>query len=248
LFFLIVRLLLETTLRFWIVERFQTRRGAAMRAWFLQGEERSESDALGCLVRQWASRPENSRWSVDCLRWTPEVATLVQARQPDVLLMAEPSCPAGPWLTDVLAQGVGLVVATALERADPYRLLAERFAVQLTPLPPSVEAIGLAVLSVAASLQRQRSWQAQIDQLQKRLNDRILIERAKGILVERLAISEKEAYQRLRLQSRRQRRPIRDIAQCLLDAQSLLSPETNGFVDLPNHNIQSFVDRPSEEA
>jgi hypothetical protein len=83
--------------------------------------------------------------------------------------------------------------------------------------------------------------------LQQRLNDRILIERAKGILVERLSISEKEAYQRMRLQSRRQRRPIRDIAQCLLDAQTLFSPETNGLGIPPNSLYQPVVDRPSEK-
>jgi len=217
-----------------------------MRAWFLQGDQGSESDALGCLLRQWASRPENGCWSVDCLRWAPDVAVQVQARQPDVLLAAQPFCLAGSWMMDVLAQGVGLVVATPLERAAGILPLAEQYAVQMIPLPPSVEELGLAVLGVLASLRRQRVWQARIDQLQQRLNNRILIERAKGILVERLGIPEKEAYQRLRLQSRRQRRPIRDIAQCLLDAQSLFSLEMNGLVEPSHHLGQSLVDQPSE--
>ncbi len=218
-----------------------------MRAWFLQGEQGSETDALGCLLRHWASRPENSHWCVDFPRWTPDVAALAHACKPDVLLLAEPSCSAGPWLTDVLTLGVGVIVATSAERAEPYRILAEQHAVQLTPLPSSVEAIGLAVVNVLAGLHRQRGWQTRIDQLQQRLNDRIVIERAKGILVERLSISEKEAYQRLRLQSRRQRRPIRDIAQGLLDAQSLFSPETSDFPAIPDCNGQVLVDRPSEK-
>lgn len=219
-----------------------------MRAWFLQGEPHSEGDALGCLLRQWTSRPENRHWSVDCPRWTPEGPTFPQTSLPDVLLLAESSCPVGPWLNSLLDRGVGLVVATVLESADPYRSLAERYAVQLTSLPATLENLGLAFVNLAASLQRMRGWQARIDQLQQRLNDRILVERAKGILVERLAISEKEAYQRLRLQSRRQRRPIRDIAQCLLDAQSLFSPSRNGFVELPNHNSQSLIEESHEEA
>lgn len=219
-----------------------------MRAWFLQGEPNSESDALGCLLRQWTSRPENRHWSVDSLRWTSEGAAFPQTSLADVLLLAESSCPAGPWLHSLLDRGVGLVVATALESADPYRSLAERYAVQLISLPPTLDNLGLALLNLTASLQRQRGWQARIDQLQQRLNDRILVERAKGILVERLAISEKEAYQRLRLQSRRQRRPIRDIAQCLLDAQSLFSPSRNGFVEMPNHNSQASIEESHEEA
>jgi hypothetical protein len=218
-----------------------------MRAWFLQGDPNSESEALGCLLRQWASWPENGHWSVDCLRGTPEGGAL-EAYQPDVLLVAQTPCPPSPWLTNLLDRGVGLVVATTLESANPYCSLAERYAVQLMSLPATLESLGLALLNLAASLQRQRSWQARIDQLQQRLNDRILVERAKGILVERLAISEKEAYQRLRLQSRRQRRPIRDIAQCLLDAQSLFSPSRNDFVEIANRNGQVLVEEPNEEA
>jgi hypothetical protein len=185
---------------------------------------------------------------VDCLRWTADLPLLVRARRPDVLLLVEPACSAGAWLTEVLALGVGIVVATSLDGVEPYRLLAEQHTIQLTPLPSSIEAMGLALANVAAGLHRQKGWQARIDQLQQRLNDRIVIERAKGVLVERLGVSEKDAYQRLRLQSRRQRRPIRDIAQCLLDAQTLFSPEMNGFADLPHGNGQVLVDRPSERA
>jgi response regulator NasT len=93
----------------------------------------------------------------------------------------------------------------------------------------------LAILSALASRHRLLFWKAQAEQLQQRLNDRILIERAKGILVQRLGISEEEAYKRLRVLSRRQRRQIRDIAQSLLDTQSLLLPGGNGLLDLPPH-------------
>ena len=58
-----------------------------------------------------------------------------------------------------------------------------------------------------------------------------MIERAKGILVQRLGISEEEAYKRLRVSSRRQRRQIRDIAQSLIDTQALLLPEQNGYTN-----------------
>jgi hypothetical protein len=67
-----------------------------------------------------------------------------------------------------------------------------------------------------------------VARLQRRLSDRIVIERAKGILVQRLKISEEEAYKRLRVLSRRQRRQIRDIAQSLLDTQFLFLPGSDG--------------------
>ncbi len=213
----------------------------------MPGEQSSDSDALGLLLRQWASRPENGCWSIDCLRGTPDMAALVRIHHPDVLLAADPSCLAGSWLTGLLEQGVGAIAATPLDRASELLPLAEQYAVQMISLPVSIEALGLAFLNILAALRRQRSWRDRIDLLQQRLQDRILIERAKGILVERLSISEKEAYQRLRLQSRRQRRPIRDIAQCLLDAQTLFSPETNGLTVPANSFCQPLLDRPSDK-
>lgn len=218
-----------------------------MRVWFVQGEQDRESDALEKLLRQWVGRPENSSWSVECLPGTKAPARM-QTCPSDIVVLSEPCCSAESWLTGILERGSGLVVATTRERAEPYLLLAERYAVQLTPLPATLESLSLALLSLLSALQRQRSWQARIDQLQQRLNDRILVERAKGILVERLAISEKEAYQRLRLQSRRQRRPIRDVAQGLLDAQLLFSPSKNTFVDLPNLPGQAVGENPNEDA
>lgn len=217
-----------------------------MQAWLIQGDNRGESEPLASVFRQWMGRSENSSWTVDCVRWTAELALAVHARRPDVLVLAESCCPAGSWLADSLAHGAGLVAAVSLERADTYRALGDQFAVQLTPLPPTVEGLGMAMLNVLACLRRQRGWQARIDQLQQRLNDRIIIERAKGILVERLGVSEKEAYMRLRVLSRRQRRQIRDIAQSLIDTQSLLLPEgnTNGAAEPPHRDFSPPLDRP----
>jgi AmiR/NasT family two-component response regulator len=87
----------------------------------------------------------------------------------------------------------------------------------------------LAVLTSFVGQRRHLQWKNQVARLQRRLSDRIVIERAKGILVQRLKISEEEAYKRLRVLSRRQRRQIRDIAQSLLDTQFLFLPETDGI-------------------
>lgn len=203
-----------------------------MHAWFLRGEPASEADQLGALLRQWAGRPENGQWSVEVLPSTPEALSALSAHSPEVLLALDSSCPLGPWIGEVLSRGIGLVVAVPPDRAEAYRALAEQYAVQLMPWPADVESVGLAIFNVLAQCNRQRGWQTRIDHLQQRLNDRIIIERAKGILVQRLGISEQDAYKRLRVLSRRQRRQIRDIAQSLLDTQSLLMPEaSNGFAE-----------------
>lgn len=211
-----------------------------MQAWFVRGEPDSEAERLGTLLRQWAERAENGQWSVEGVPGTPEALSALQAHPPEVLFAADSSCPSGSRITELLGCGVGLVVAASSERAESYRALVEQHAVQVMPWPADVESVGLAVFNVLAQRKRQGGWQARIDHLQQRLNDRIIIERAKGILVQRLGISEKEAYKRLRVLSRRQRRQIRDIAQSLLDTQSLLLPEeSNGFAEAHQHLADS---------
>jgi hypothetical protein len=101
-----------------------------------------------------------------------------------------------------------------------------------------MEGIQLGLRNLAFESLRTAGWKSQINSLQQRLNDRIVIERAKGILVQKLGIGEEEAYKRLRLSSRRQRRQIRDIAQSLIDTHSLLS---FGDEPLPNRDDSPAV-------
>jgi ANTAR domain len=218
-----------------------------MRVWLLQGQQGEEPGSLGPLLREWAARPGNVHWRVDICTPHPGLTAEVQAQQPEVLVLEEASHPAGPWVEELLGLGVALIVVTAEGRQEPYRALAEKYPIHLLAPRPSPEGLGLAVLSARASRHRLLFWKAQAEQLQRRLNDRIIIERAKGILVQRLGISEEEAYQRLRVLSRRQRRQIRDIAQSLLDTQSLLMPGVNGLPDLPPHAPEKEEQRTKSE-
>ena len=67
-----------------------------MQAWLLRGEQRDETEAINSVLRQWAGRPENGHWTLDSQRVTPELITLIQARRPEILVLAEPACPVGP--------------------------------------------------------------------------------------------------------------------------------------------------------
>ncbi|QDU34449.1 putative transcriptional regulatory protein pdtaR [Poriferisphaera corsica] len=58
--------------------------------------------------------------------------------------------------------------------------------------------------------------------LEKRLADRKLIERAKGLIMQNLGLSESEAMRRLQKQSRDTRRPMAELAQAVIDAQELM--------------------------
>jgi hypothetical protein len=151
----------------------------------------------------------------------------------DVVVIRERSWPANGPTQEVLDLGFSMVIAGDSERVEPFRTLAEYHPVCFVPARPDAETLHLALLTALCRKHCRVHWKSQLDHLQQRLNDRIIIERAKGILNQRLGISEEEAYKRLRLLSRRQRRQIRDIAQSLLDTQGLFAPESMNDAELP---------------
>jgi uroporphyrinogen-III synthase len=58
-------------------------------------------------------------------------------------------------------------------------------------------------------------------EMRRQLETRKLVERAKGILQHRHSLTEEEAYLRLRNESRRLRRPMRDLAEAIILAEDL---------------------------
>ena len=202
-----------------------------MRVWLLLGKQGEDPGGLEPLLRQWTTRQENGPWQVGTRVAGSEVVPSPDAPPADVFVAAEAVWPGGSWGEALLERGNALVAVSSAAAAERFRTLAESYPVLLVPAQPTADCLGMALLGARAALCRQQAWKAQVQALQQRLSDRIVIERAKGILVQRLGVTEEEAYKRLRVLSRRQRRQIRDIAQSLLDTQSLLLPDANGFTE-----------------
>lgn len=79
--------------------------------------------------------------------------------------------------------------------------------------------------AINIALARFRELQAlrnQVIELEESLEARKLIERAKGILMQRLGLSERDAYERLRQRARDKRAKMKDIAQAIIEAEELL--------------------------
>src|ERR671935_1366286 len=90
-----------------------------------------------------------------------------------------------------------------------------------------VKPVSAAQLSAAISVAqaRHQEWQAQrreSDELRKRLDDRKVIERAKGILMEREGISESAAYKVLQRTSQSRNMTMADLSRSLLAAEDLM--------------------------
>ena len=73
----------------------------------------------------------------------------------------------------------------------------------------------------------QERLEEKVDQLQTALERRTVIERAKGVLMERHSVGEAEAFQRLREHARAGGRRVVDVAQSVLDGHALLPKQTD---------------------
>lgn len=83
-------------------------------------------------------------------------------------------------------------------------------------LPPAID------VAIARFREMQR-LRDQVDTLQETLESRKVIERAKGILMQRRQLSEDEAYDLMRQRARDRHCKVKDIAQAIVEAESLLS-------------------------
>jgi hypothetical protein len=201
-----------------------------MRVWLVEDSPGDAAAPLASVLRQLAA--DGDRLTLrGAGPFRPALLADLGGWQLDLIVTADSAWPDGPEGEDLAGLDAGLVVVTEAPRCQRFLALAEVHAVGLVHAPPRPEDLWLALLTTLAARRRHLAMKAQAAELQQRLADRIVIERAKGILVQRLGVTEDEAYKRLRVSSRRQRRPIRDIAQSLLDTEALFLPENNGFAD-----------------
>jgi response regulator NasT len=219
-----------------------------MRLWLVDEKSASgNGSSLEAGLRQLEERPGSGVRLVGTSPFQPDFVEAMRKLVPDLLdlvVINERVWPEGACTQELLDLGLGLLIVTSAEGAERFRALAEEYPIGFVAPSASGEAIWLALVASFTGQRRQLQWKSQVARLQRRLTDRIVIERAKGILVQRLKISEEEAYKRLRVLSRRQRRQIRDIAQSLLDTQFLFLPETDGMAPF---NAEKFAPEPENQ-
>jgi hypothetical protein len=202
-----------------------------MRVWLAQNRSNDGPDGVEALLTQLAARPQTGVTLLAVRASGPDLASELRAHRPDIVVIRDPVWLEGPWIEDIFNLGAAILATATPEGCERVRPLAELHPISFLPEKLSGEALWLALVSGLASQRRHVHAKVQLARLQQRLDDRIIIERAKGVLVQRLGVTEEDAYKRLRVLSRRQRRQIRDIAQSLLDTQALLLPEGNGFLE-----------------
>jgi response regulator NasT len=83
-----------------------------------------------------------------------------------------------------------------------------------------------AALQLAAARHSEfQALEAEVDRAQQALEDRKLVERAKGLLMSALNLSEQDAFRRLQRTARERNLRLADVAGRIVDQQSLLDPK-----------------------
>jgi two-component system, response regulator PdtaR len=83
-----------------------------------------------------------------------------------------------------------------------------------------------AALELAAARHAElQALEAEVDRAQQALEDRKLVERAKGLLMSALNLSERDAFRRLQLTARERNLRLADVAARIVEQQSLLEPK-----------------------
>jgi two-component system, response regulator PdtaR len=155
-----------------------------------------------------------------------EAVELAQRVQPDLAIL-DIKLP-GMDGTEVAQQmyaerPLPIIMVTAFTDRETIRKAERAGALGYLVKPVSAEALGPAIDIAMARFAEIKALRQEVDALHESLEARKIVERAKGILMQRLNISEHDAYERLRQRAREKRAKIKDIAQTIIDAEALLS-------------------------
>jgi response regulator NasT len=118
-----------------------------------------------------------------------------------------------------------VVVVTGVD--DPSlieRSIASGVSAYLTK-PVDSRELDAAIELAAARHAEFQALEAEVDRAQQALEDRKLVERAKGLLMTALNLSEQDAFRRLQLTARERNLRLADVASRIVEQQSLLEPK-----------------------
>jgi AmiR/NasT family two-component response regulator len=160
---------------------------------------------------------------------TDEAADAIAREDPDlsVVVVHRDDEHALDLIEEIVSFSSGPVVAL-LESEDPefIRDAAHR-GIHAYARPITAESVQSA-LEVAMRRHAEHSKLTEtVDQLEDALERRAVIERAKGVLMERHSVDERAAFELLRSQARSTSRPVLDLARAVLEGHALL-PKNGG--------------------
>jgi response regulator NasT len=154
---------------------------------------------------------------------------LARENQPDLYLfdIEMPNVDGLQAAAELAAEGLRrpVVVVTGVE--DPSlieRSVATGVSAYLTK-PIDTRALQAAIDLAAVRQAEFEQLEAEVERAQQALEDRKIVERAKGLLMSALDLSEQDAFRRLQLTARERNLRLADVAARIVEQQSLLAPK-----------------------
>jgi response regulator NasT len=118
--------------------------------------------------------------------------------------------------------GIPVVILSAYSD-PPYLQAGARMGVFGYLLKPvSLDELRVTITVSWSRFLEQKRLTGQVDELKVKLEHRKIIEKAKGLLMKNMSLSEEEAMRALQKQARDSRRPMVELAKALLDTQGLV--------------------------
>jgi AmiR/NasT family two-component response regulator len=158
-----------------------------------------------------------------------QAVALAKTEQPDLYLfdIEMPELDGLAAAAELAKQGLRrpVVVVTGVE--DPElvdRSIASGVSAYLTK-PIDDRELDAAIKLAASRHAEFTALEAEVDRAQQALADRKLVERAKGLLMTALQLSEQDAFRRLQLTARERNLKLADVARRVVEQESLLDPK-----------------------
>ena len=157
-----------------------------------------------------------------------EAIELAKANLPDLYLfdIEMPNIDGLEAATRLAADGIRRPVVVVTGVDDPSlieRSIASGVSAYLTK-PVDSRDLDAAMGLAAARHAEFQALEAEVDRAQHALEDRKVVERAKGLLMTALNLSEQDAFRRLQLTARERNLRLADVASRIVEQQSLLRP------------------------
>ncbi len=154
-----------------------------------------------------------------------DLRAAIQSHRPDVLLV-DLAAPDGVWLDELMAINQESPHPVALLIGAEDRPLMAR-AIRAGVSPYAVDGLSATLVrsivdNTVGHFDRHRAVSEALEKSRATLNDRKLIERAKGLLMTHRDLSEDEAYKTLRKMAMDQNKRLADVAEAVLNLADLL--------------------------
>ncbi|MDR7417102.1 MAG: response regulator [Armatimonadota bacterium] len=154
-----------------------------------------------------------------------EAVRLAQEREPDVAILDIKM----PGLDGISAaqrilqhRPIPIILLTAYSEVELVERALEAGVFAYLVKPVTEEDLLPAILLARKRFEEFRVLQGEVQDLREALEARKLIERAKGILMKRLGISEQEAFRRMQVQSQKENRKLVEIARAIITAHGVM--------------------------